>query len=184
MACEDTLLQRNGFGVQLGLFALQAFEPGESILRYRGTSVARCASGSQAYWRTVKSVLDRGGSSYLMAIPAEGSDGTVELIDCASDREAGAKVANSANGLVHFGRTWTTDGRTTTKVSPDRPAINNAHIEPTGSLVISRRMHPLTGLADMRASAVLVDYDTPGSKQPGYFEHPVPAGGVSQYVSK
>ena len=180
MACEDTLLQRNRFGIQLGLFALQVFEPGEALSRYRGTSVARCASGSQAYWYAVKSVLELGGSSYLMALPAEGPNGTVELIDCALDREAGAKVANSANGLVHFGRTWTPDGYATIKVSPDEPASNNAHIEPNGSLIISRRTQPLTGLADMRASAVLVDYDTPGSKQPGYFEHPVSDGKASQ----
>ena len=180
MACEDTLLQRNRFGIQLGLFALQVFKPGESLSRYRDTSVARCASGSQAYWCAVKSVLELGGSSYLMALPAEGPNGTVELIDCALDREAGAKVANSANGLVHFGRTWTPDGYTTMKVSPDEPARNNAHIEPNGSLIISRRTQPLTGLADMRASAVLVGYDTPGSKQPGYFEHSVSDGRASQ----
>ena len=84
--------------------------------------------------------------------------GTVDLINGESDRGAGAKAANSAHELKHLGR----------------PVVNNGHIEPNGSLIVTSLTVPLTGLRDMFASAIFVDYDSPSSRQPKYFDRPVP----------
>ena len=156
--CEDLLLKSHGFHMQHGLFALQEFIPGQAVLRYRGELVTRCAPDSQTYWRAVASVLGHEGPSYLIEISSGGSSGTVDLINGESDRDAGAKAANSAHGLKHLGR----------------PVANNGHIEPDGSLVVTSLTMPLTGLRDMFASAIFVDYDSPSSKQPKYFDRPVP----------
>jgi hypothetical protein len=158
LVCEDLLLKGHGFDMQHGLFALQEFVPGQAILRYRGDLVARCAPDSPTYWNAVASVLDDGRSSYLIEISSGGLGDAVDLINGESDRDAGAKVANSAHGLKHLGR----------------PVVNNGRIEPDGSLVVTGLTVPLTGLHDMFASAIFVDYDSPSSRQPKYFDRPVP----------
>ena len=148
LVCEDLVLQRNGFPDQMGLFALQELSVGQVILRYRGKLLATCKRDSRAYRAAVTSVLESASSSYLIELESSQA-GYVDLIDGATDREAGAKIANTAHGLKYNGE----------------QIVNCAHIEPNGNLVVTRNVTPLAGLADMYASTIFVGYNAPTGLQ-------------------
>jgi len=148
LVCEDLVLQRNGFPDQMGLFALQELSVGQVILRYRGKLLATCKLDSRAYRAAVTSVLESASSSYLIELESSQA-GYVDLVDGATDREAGAKIANTAHGLKYNGA----------------QIVNCAHIEPNGNLVVTRNVTPLAGLADMYASTIFVGYNAPTGLQ-------------------
>ena len=144
LVCEDLILRWHGFPGQMGLFALQALAAGQVILRYRGKVLATCKTNSRVYRAAVASALESASSSYLIELESSQA-GCVDLIDGATDREAGAKIANAAHGLKYNGE----------------HVVNCAHIEPNGDLVATRGVAPLTGLVDMHSSAIFVGYNAP-----------------------
>ena len=128
----------------MGLFALQLLSVNQSVLRYRGKVLVTCEPDSRAYREAVALALDSVTSSYLVELESSQAR-CVNLVNGATDRDAGAKIANTAQGLKHEGRLIS----------------NCAHIEPNGDLVVTRSITPLTGLLDMYASAIFVGYNAP-----------------------